>query len=574
MRGVLFLIGGNAESLRTWSALEHLLTRMKSFYSVANRQSTSLEGIGVNIADVKKNLAKERGTFQQLLDELEERLASKRDDEKLPVYSTKYRIKSVDSLFLKLKRKNKHLDQITDIAGFRILVLFRQDILPVHNEFLNILSELDYRLIECTLYNWNEPKDFIEKIKRSADRLLEKNRSTTTQDDKKSGYRSIHYLIEKHVGNKKYCLEVQLRTLLQDVWAELEHALAYKKGMILPQIKQGFMVLSKELEAKDVQLQSLKSAFDEERALEEFLLRQSGPYGFFWYEKDCLPSHLANGALKQECEKYKSLLDEADDKKAVVEEAWKLLGSIEGQISAKDANEELMHYWILSEKAYLTFLERRHEEALRKYNEITDKYPERYVPFFRKGELHMILGDITAALVSFDEAEHRIGKISDHDYRNEYHIKVKLAYIYWRLGAEFYRVAYNKILEAVKIFNDHRLEFPEGEEIRLQNNKCWYSLEIYLKEREKRPVSKDDLKKEMQKLESLVLEGKGITAHALDTLAWFYYNEYVDDRNKKEFLRKAKEYCQQLLTLKTSTTMAFHSLNLRKSHLQKILTAR
>ena len=64
-------------------------------------------------------------------------------------------------------------------------------------------------------------------------RLIEKK--DYIKNPKKSGYRSLHLIIEVPIflkNEKKYMkVEVQLRTIAMDFWASLEHKLRYKKNI-------------------------------------------------------------------------------------------------------------------------------------------------------------------------------------------------------------------------------------------------------------------------------------------------------------------------------------------------------
>ena len=55
------------------------------------------------------------------------------------------------------------------------------------------------------------------------------------KNPKKSGYRSLHLIIEVPIflqsGKKSISVEVQLRTIAMDFWASLEHKLRYKKNI-------------------------------------------------------------------------------------------------------------------------------------------------------------------------------------------------------------------------------------------------------------------------------------------------------------------------------------------------------
>lgn len=128
-----------------------------------------------------------------------------------PIETIKTRLKSPESIANKLKRKNLPLSiesvekNINDIAGIRIICSFPEDI---------------YLLSDCLL-------------KQDDIKLIEKR--DYIKSPKKSGYRSLHLIIEIPIfleNEKKYMrAEVQLRTIAMDFWASLEHKLRYKKNI-------------------------------------------------------------------------------------------------------------------------------------------------------------------------------------------------------------------------------------------------------------------------------------------------------------------------------------------------------
>ncbi|WP_195999878.1 GTP pyrophosphokinase family protein [Clostridium sp. 1001271B_151109_B4] len=140
-----------------------------------------------------------------------------------PIEGIKTRLKSHDGILKKLNKKDLPFtlesieENIKDIAGVRVICSFPEDI---------------YMLADCLLnqddINLIEKKDYIK-------------------NPKKSGYRSLHLIIEVPIflqnEKKSMKVEVQLRTIAMDFWASLEHKLRYKKN-IAPEEAE---IISKEL---------------------------------------------------------------------------------------------------------------------------------------------------------------------------------------------------------------------------------------------------------------------------------------------------------------------------------------
>ncbi len=128
-----------------------------------------------------------------------------------PFEAIKMRIKTPVSIYNKLSSRGLDFtlanvnEQLSDIAGIRVVCSFVDDI---------------YMLADC-LAN----QDDITVIQRK----------DYIKNPKKSGYRSLHLIIEVPIfltQAKEYMkVEVQFRTIAMDFWASLEHKMKYKKNI-------------------------------------------------------------------------------------------------------------------------------------------------------------------------------------------------------------------------------------------------------------------------------------------------------------------------------------------------------
>lgn len=128
-----------------------------------------------------------------------------------PIQTINTRIKTPDSIRGKLKRRNLLMDpdtiekELFDIAGIRVICSFLDDI---------------YMLADCLLR-----QDDVRLIQRK-DYIAE---------PKENGYRSLHLVVEVPIflqNEKRWIkVEVQLRTIAMEFWANLEHKLRYKKDL-------------------------------------------------------------------------------------------------------------------------------------------------------------------------------------------------------------------------------------------------------------------------------------------------------------------------------------------------------
>ena len=128
-----------------------------------------------------------------------------------PIESIKSRIKSMDGIFKKAKKKNIPItmegieEGIRDIAGVRVICSFPEDIYLLAD---CLLQQDDIRLIE--------QKDYIKH-------------------PKENGYRSLHLIVAVPIflqnEKREMKVEVQLHTIAMDFWASLEHKVRYKKNV-------------------------------------------------------------------------------------------------------------------------------------------------------------------------------------------------------------------------------------------------------------------------------------------------------------------------------------------------------
>jgi putative GTP pyrophosphokinase len=95
-------------------------------------------------------------------------------------------------------------------------------------------------------------------------------------EEERFGYQSIHFLV-RIKGNRaqlpeyERCrdsiVEIQLRTILQHAWAEIEHDIQYKGASVIPiEIHRRFMALAGMLEIADREFQAIQNADAELRA--------------------------------------------------------------------------------------------------------------------------------------------------------------------------------------------------------------------------------------------------------------------------------------------------------------------
>lgn len=138
--------------------------------------------------------------------------------------------------------------QITDLTGARIITFFP-----------NTVSEVDQII--------HDEFVVVERIDKAA-QLLEEERF---------GYQSVHYLVKLKPNRTRLpeysnfvdlVAEIQVRTILQHAWAEIEHDIQYKSVETIPAlIRRRFASLAGLLEIADREFQAVQS--EDERLRQE-----------------------------------------------------------------------------------------------------------------------------------------------------------------------------------------------------------------------------------------------------------------------------------------------------------------
>jgi ppGpp synthetase/RelA/SpoT-type nucleotidyltranferase len=174
--------------------------------------------------------------------ELQRRLSRLLDESGIPVHDISARVKTPASLVQKASRPDRiynSLEDITDVVGLRVVTYFEDNIEHVAH------------LIE---------KHFAVDWERSIDKRLH-------GDPSRFGYRSLHYVCRLTASSdtliEKFPFEIQIRTILQHAWAEIEHDLGYKYPEAVPQpVRRRFSRLAGLLEIADAEFVELRKTME------------------------------------------------------------------------------------------------------------------------------------------------------------------------------------------------------------------------------------------------------------------------------------------------------------------------
>lgn len=158
------------------------------------------------------------------------------------IYTIKSRLKDAAHLKEKISRKwsdekpitaDNIFDQVTDLAGVRILHLYQDQFPEIHDHINKQVESGDWFLREPPVaYSWDpEASRFFESLGLKA----------VTRD---TYYTSIHYVVSPKI-NSTICCEIQVRTLFEEIWGEIDHTINYPKPTNSRSCKEQLRVLSK-----------------------------------------------------------------------------------------------------------------------------------------------------------------------------------------------------------------------------------------------------------------------------------------------------------------------------------------
>lgn len=147
------------------------------------------------------------------------------------------RLKTPSSLREKIHRKPGRyvqLGDVTDLVGLRIITYFEQDVAAVARA-LEAVFEVD----------WDNSVD-----------------KSKVHDPDRFGYLGVHYVMRfigrEYGGGLSPRFEVQIRSILQHAWAEIEHDLGYKSRAAVPrEVQRRFYRLAGLLEMADEEFMAI-----------------------------------------------------------------------------------------------------------------------------------------------------------------------------------------------------------------------------------------------------------------------------------------------------------------------------
>jgi ppGpp synthetase/RelA/SpoT-type nucleotidyltranferase len=158
------------------------------------------------------------------------------------IHFVKSRVKDPEHLIEKIIRKipdrkdkygdrfqfnvENYKDEITDLIGVRAIHIFKEEWEDIHKFIMNT-------------WQVNE----ITANVRDGDDIQKFEKLNIQIHSRKSGYRSVHYLIESFPTSEKVVAEIQVRTIFEEGYGEIDHQLRYYHHDDIPEILASNLLL-------------------------------------------------------------------------------------------------------------------------------------------------------------------------------------------------------------------------------------------------------------------------------------------------------------------------------------------
>jgi len=546
------------------------------------------------------------------------------------VYATKIRVKSYQDLISKRDRKIKEKPEyslltITDVVGLRVVTLFRSQMIDAVREILDIIS----RETEC--FSDSLEQVIVYKANKATDDTAEKINDTLSSlgiesqlsrdENHAAGYSSIHIVARMSERGrlddnpdtfKNYLipLEIQIRTLFEDAWGEIDHLYGYQArsgkraqdlgDMTLAQ-EQHLIALKSFVDACGDYVDAIQTEFRSPSAKavksEVQRINVEGSITARFAELN-VPEKLvvefsviAESVKEIETVKSGSLnsvqnIKIADNYKELYEHAK----------SDSDLNDEarrlFLYYVRMNEGVYRlrSSLPRQCRLAIKIYDDIISEHGEYPLPYFRLAQAYSQLNDHSKAFSLFDKTKKLYQKAKSDSADPE--IKDKLpqperellgllipkfsGYVKWKLfkdsqeqgepDLELLRQAHDlTILDSTEYKKTDRIDNYSQALRDCSNNLLWYSVEyckVTNKEDKLFGSYYQDAKKQLEYLSSTTVLDDCTDIQLLDTL--LFAREFFEDHEISLLIANRLSELIYPNTMEHGSKDRFESLNERK----------
>lgn len=364
--------------------------------------ATSIKVPGKDV--IRVNYENYRKLFSVLLKNIQTKITGEIQLNPKPVY--KSRIKSFDSYYSKLLRlkpkeavEENGLVCLTDMMGIRIICAFLEDISTVEKQ-----------------------------IKKTYE-VKEIEHKGNPQNIREFGYESTHILIkipkeclnvdeieDENIRNlpipEKLVCEIQVRTILQDAWAEVEHELIYKQ-----EFNPFDGPLRRKLASVNASLNLADIIFQEIRDYQDKLQKEVAERRTSFYEQADIVTDDENKVLKNKVEETKDINrispyvhGTIDDMILAaihahnvgnIPEAIKIYTMI---LESDSAKENAVLSVIHKHRGMAYFAQNDYEKSLDDFKKSSEYDPKSFRSIYYEGIVYSVIGNNDAAIDCFNRS--------------------------------------------------------------------------------------------------------------------------------------------------------------------------
>ena len=172
---------------------------------------------------IYKQFIKNQQDLQNTADHIRKRLQNEQS-----IHSIRMRIKDPEHLVAKIIIKKienpsreitieNYVKEITDLIGLRAIHLFKDQWKPIDT----FIKSSPWELYETPVANYRkgDPEQLLEEFTNAGFVLKEHP----------FGYRSIHYILKGDIDKEEYLAELQVRTIFEEGWSEIDHTIRYPR---------------------------------------------------------------------------------------------------------------------------------------------------------------------------------------------------------------------------------------------------------------------------------------------------------------------------------------------------------
>lgn len=225
-----------------------------------NREKADATGLSWDeLQEIKADFEKRKDTYEQVAESVSNTLRRVEG-----VHAISARVKDPDHLIAKIIRKrigpptkiidkNNYRTKVTDLVGVRALHLFKADW-----EHIDLCIRDKWHLHEKPIANVRDGDDKTVYAKFAG--------YPRTVKEHDAGYRSIHYIVKTTPEKETITAEIQVRTIYEEAWGEIDHSTRYPNRIDDPILNAYLSILNKLSGAADEMgtfIQQLTIWFDE-----------------------------------------------------------------------------------------------------------------------------------------------------------------------------------------------------------------------------------------------------------------------------------------------------------------------